>query len=119
MTSSKPRLRRLSDFQGLDTSRPRVSGLTILELPVEIRMLIWEHAFGGKLIPLYTGDNRRLTHTLLDRRNLYDITADDAVTPTSIRESLETLATSSRNQKRSTRSTKLGVLASLRSCRRM
>lgn len=112
------RMRRLSDFQGQATSTHKFSRKSVLELPVEIRVMIWEHAFGGKLIALYRED-RLLTHNLIDQSNSYDITEDHAVTPVSIQESLETLPMGSRNQERTTRSIKLGVLGSLRSCRTM
>jgi hypothetical protein len=59
MTSSKPRTRRLSDFQGLHTSYPRVPGTAILEIPAEVRNPIWEHAFCGKLIALYRDQQLR------------------------------------------------------------
>lgn len=114
----EPRMGRLSDFQGQATSNPKPPSNSNPELPVEIRIMIWQYAFGGKLIAVYR-EHGHLTHTLIDQTNSYDITEGDAVTPMSIQESLERLPNDSRNQKRSPRATTLGVLGSLRSCRTM
>jgi hypothetical protein len=82
-----PRMRRLSGFQGQATSTRGLPCKSILELPVEIRIMIWKHAFGGKLIALYREDGR-FTHSLIDQSNSYEVTEDDAVTPMSIQKSL-------------------------------
>lgn len=117
-TSSHPRLRRLSDFQTGETTHPRVPGWSILELPAELRNLIWEHAFAGKLIALYR-DNKHMAHTLIDDSNSYNVTADVAVTETTIQDTLDALPNERRSPRQSTHSTKLGVMGSLRSCRTM
>ncbi|KAH7382363.1 hypothetical protein DE146DRAFT_225247 [Phaeosphaeria sp. MPI-PUGE-AT-0046c] len=115
-TSFHPHLRRLSDFRTGETTHPRVPGWSILDLPAELRNLIWEHAFAGKLISLYR-HNKHIAHALVDDNNSYDVTADEAVTLTTIQDTLDTLPNEWRNAKQSTYSTKLGVMASLQSCR--
>jgi hypothetical protein len=121
MTERPPKAfapRKLPDLQAGNASQSRVPGWTILKLPAELRILIWKHAFAGKLIAL-NRDHEHLTHTLIDDHNSHDVMADDAVTLTSIQDMLKSLPGKRRNQKQSTRSTTLGVLALLQSCRTM
>ena len=56
-----------------DTSHPRPKG-RLLSLPPEIRILVWERAFGGRCIAIYR-DHNRLTHCLVDETNsrMYDV----------------------------------------------
>jgi hypothetical protein len=90
-----------------------------LKLPVELQLLIWEHAFGGHLIALYR-DNSRLTHVLLDKTITQAPAQDKPIQIATIQAAVQRLPKSVRKHgKQVPHRNKLGVLALLQSCRSM
>src|SRR4051812_41008147 len=49
------------------TGVPTSPGSRLLNLPTEIRLLVWECVLGGNLLALYRDDRGRLAHILLDK----------------------------------------------------
>jgi hypothetical protein len=91
----------------------------LLGLPVELRLLIWEHAFGGNVVALYR-DRNRLTHTLLDDTNSHTTKRHLTVSDITIQDAVMLLPENSKMRvKESTHSSKLAVIPLLQSCRAM
>jgi len=96
--------------QAIPPASPRC---TLLSLPAEVRVMIWDYTFGGNLVVLYRG-RRHLTHTRLGDNNSQVTTQDVAITPETIDRALKQLPGTTRvNPKRITSSNKLKGLAQL------
>lgn len=98
---------------------PILPGNRLLSLPPEIRLLIWEYAFGGNLIAIYRNSNR-LTHGLLDDVNSRVTERDIPLNPLTIRNAANLLPGSPyEGDDNSPRPNRLKLLALLQSCRLM
>lgn len=96
---------------------PKFSESRLLSLPPEIRLLIWEWAFGGNLIALYRDDDR-LTHGLLCDTNSQVPGRDIPLDTGTIRNAVMQLPGSPPKPfKNPPRPIKLRALALLQSCR--
>jgi hypothetical protein len=91
----------------------------LLNLPAEIRLLIWEFAFGGNLVTIYFNKKGRVAHSLIDERNSWITQEDLPVDKASIRHAVDMLGTPGQNSEQSPHPNKLGVMAALRTCRTM
>jgi hypothetical protein len=95
-------------------------GSKLLNLPAEIRMLIWEYAFGGNFIVLYLGEGGRLMHSLLDNTNSSMSTQNVPIQMETIKNAVVRLPNPPRkHSKQRSQTTKLSALALLQSCRLM
>ena len=103
---------------------PRRSGTSsqpkcrLLNLPAEIRLLIWEFAFGGNLVAIFFNKKGRVAHCLVDATNSQITQEDLPVDISSICEAVDTPDTAGHSE-RPSHPTKLGVMAALRTCRTM
>ena len=104
---------------------PRRSGASyqpksrLLNLPAEIRLLIWELAFGGNLVAIYFNKKGRVAHSLVDDTNCRITHEDLPVDIASIRHAVHMPGTASQISEWSPHPNKLEVMAALRTCRTM
>jgi hypothetical protein len=86
-----------------------------LNLPAEVRVVVWELTFGGHIIGMFGNEDGRLTHALIDDGNSKFVPEDAPVTLDSIRKEVKVLYGFSKPRPKKT----LRVLAALISCRSM
>jgi hypothetical protein len=91
----------------------------LLNLPAEIRLLIWEFAFGGNLVVILFNKKGRVTHGLVDQKNSQITQGDLPVDISSICDVVDTPGSAGQNSERPPHPNKLGVMAALRTCRTM
>jgi len=90
----------------------------LLNLPAELRLMIWKYALGGHFIA-FCQNHGRICHTLLDTTNSKLTTQDLPVHVPSIQNATHQLTGTSKSARKSTCLSQLGMLGLLQSCRSM
>ena len=123
VTCLPQRCRRLSisdpDYEQLPITKIAPE-CRLLNLPAEIRCLIWQHVFGGHLIALYR-EGQQITHCLVDNTNSVQVKDSYPVNVEAIKYILKKRGQSRKKLKRrkKSRPSTLHVLPLLQSCRTM